>query len=201
MRTLEEYCVHGNKFFEERIRQFQVELAQNSNGWDVDQAVDMREELRTHLQYNGYFGLLMAFSSLERYLERLYKFTRHIATRPALRDAMLERVGWPRLEDYKDFLVALGITLPKTWDQIVKLNRFRDAIAHQGGVVTSDNESRLKHYGYKDKLKYHAYKEGDWLTVSINDVRKSIKLVQDTADLLTTDYIKALRKKRLIRGK
>src|SRR5579864_1196843 len=195
LRTLEEYCIHGEIFFAGRIKNFQKEFNKDPKSWDIDHAVDMRNELETHLDYSNYFGLLMAFSSLERFLDRLYSQTKYTATKPALRDAMLERGGWLKVDDYRKFLKALGIDLTAArykWHEIVKLNAFRDAIAHQGGAVTGDNENRLKHYKYK---------KGDWLNVTIDDVRKSIKLVQETVELLTTDYLKALRKKRLIRGR
>src|ERR1700732_2709521 len=90
MMTLEEYCKHGDSFFAGRLKQFYQDYEKEPDTWNEDHAVDIRNELQTHQEYNAYFGFMMAYSSFERYLQRLYTYTGHIATIPELRDVIFQ---------------------------------------------------------------------------------------------------------------
>jgi len=193
MMTLEEYCKHGDSFFTGRLQRFYQEYKAEPETWDEDHAVDMRNELQTHREYNAYFGLMMAYSSFEQYLQRLYTYTGHVATIPALRDVIFQPPTRMVLEEFGRFLRAVGIKIsdpPYEWNKIIKLHALRNAIAHQGGEVTRENENRLKPFGYK---------LGDDIKATIDDVLENIRLVRETAEMLTKDYVKIMREKKLLK--
>jgi enamine deaminase RidA (YjgF/YER057c/UK114 family) len=193
MMTLEEYCKHGDSFFAGRLKKFYQDYEKEPQTWNEDHAVDTRIELQTHQEYNAYFGLMMAYSSFERYLQRLYVYTGHIATVPELRDVIFQPSTRMTLEEFGRFLRGIGIKIsdpPYEWNKIIKLHAFRNAIAHQGGEVTRENEN---------KLKPHGYKLGDDIKATIDDVLENIRLVRETAEMLTKDYVKILREKKLLK--
>jgi enamine deaminase RidA (YjgF/YER057c/UK114 family) len=193
MMTLEEYCKHGERFFAGRLKQFYQDYEQEPETWNEDHAVDIRNELQTHQEYNAYFGLMMAYSSFEQYLQHLYKYTGHIGTVPELRDVIFQPPTRMALDEFARFLRAIGIKIsesPYEWNKIIKLHAFRNAIAHQGAEVTRENENRLKPFGYK---------LGDHIKANIDDVIENIRLVRETTGLLTKDYVKILREKKLLK--
>jgi hypothetical protein len=195
MNSLREYCINGDALFTRRLRNFEKKAQASMEHWDEDHLSDMRWEMETHIDYNCYFGVMMAFAAFERFLTHLYGVTLHLGTAPELRDEMLKQMqSWKTLENYKQFfknVLQLEITKPdKDWEQMRKLQAIRNAIVHQNGLVPDDNKDSLKKCGYK--------KPGEHVEVTLQYVLDSIELVTRAATALLPRYIEALKKKKLI---
>jgi HEPN superfamily RiboL-PSP-like protein len=194
LEALREYCRQANSFFERRKQKFEKNISEKDpRSIDPDTVVDARAEMEHHLDLNGYFGLLMTYSGFEEFLQDLYEYTRYLATVPSLRDLMRRHTkSWLKLDEYKSFFKEFDIDLSKSpfeWAKLKRLQRLRNLIAHQGGVVTSEYASSFPSEGYK---------EGDSLRISMKEVEQNIELVKVTADRLVKEFTDALRKKRLI---
>src|SRR4029077_4036617 len=165
LTSLEEYCDHGNNFFEKRLREHEKTLTGSPN----DPGLLYVFRFKHDVEYNSYFGLLMAFASFEKFLGTLYDITVDLGTMPRLRQAMFTLVeSWLPLDGYKRFFKTLDcdITVPtKEWNQLKKLQVFRNAIVHQQGIVTHANERFLSPYGYEI---------GKSLNVTFTDVKENI---------------------------
>jgi hypothetical protein len=95
----------------------------------------------------------------------------------ARRSNLIKDKQYPKLyltlDGYKGAFKTLGIDLTKSpfkWSEVKKLQLFRNAIAHHGGVVTHDYENRLGPHGYK---------LGDTIIISDDYFRSSIALVRE----------------------
>jgi hypothetical protein len=85
----------------------------------------------------------------------------------------------------------LGIkvsTKPYKWNELTKLQHYRNAIAHHDGEVTLDNIRFLGPLGYK---------EGQSLEISFTELGESMQLVRETAMRLAKDFEIALETKGL----
>src|SRR5580658_3485850 len=100
-----EFCRHTDTYFRERAEELkrEVEAEPKPNPGDEDDVYgyemyteDRFMEVKHHRNYAAYFGVLMVFSALERFLKHLYDTTIELAIVPKYRDAILE-IGQRRL--------------------------------------------------------------------------------------------------------
>lgn len=143
-------------------------------------------ELRDKLRLNSYFVILNIFGSFERLLLRIFQDMRDLKL---VKDNWQKKQPYLTLDGYKECLKAIGINLTKSpfkWSDIIKLQAFRNAIAHQNGFVTEENIKRLSAYGYK---------LGQMIEIKEKYLRASIDLVNDSCSRVVKEYSRALRKK------
>lgn len=196
---ISQFCTHTDFHFQERIRQLKRQVAQEAkpNPDDEDAAYgyemwteDRFLELKQHRSYGRYFGVLMVFSALERFFQSVYDLTAYLAMRPELREVSLRDTRRRLvLDDFKAFFKSLDIDLskpPYEWAHLVKLQKYRNAIAHQGGWVTEVNLRLLSTYGHK---------MGDRLDITLEEVKRNANLVETTSSELSKNYIEAMEKR------
>lgn len=190
-----QFCTHTDAYWKERLQEFKNEFKDRRLHDEADEMFiqDRFLELKHHGNQNAYFGILMVFSALERFLQSIHDTTVDFATLSELKEALL-RTQQRRLalESFKSFLKALDVDLskpPDRWHELLRLQHYRNAIAHQGGLVTEVNQKALAAYHHK---------AGEPLQISLKYVHRSIQLVQRTTDKLGEDYLAALRKKGLL---
>lgn len=198
---ISDFCSHTDTYFQECIEELKRRVAQEPkpNPDDEDEVYgyemwtgDRFLELKHHRNHSGYFGALMVFSALERFLQSLYDITLDVAIVPKFRDAILE-IGQKRLtlEHFKDFLKRFDIEVsgtPYHWVELIKLQRYRNAIVHQGGRVTETNCRLLSAYNHKT---------GEVLDIRLKYVQQAARLVQEAVKRIGEDYVKALKKRGL----
>jgi hypothetical protein len=177
------------KKFEKRVSEEVMDEEDNANDHYLS---DQRMELEGRVELTGYFGIIMVFSTLERFLHRIYEHTMHLAVEPELVDVVLwsSRNKWLNFGDFRGFLKQLGVDGKKfDWPGIKKLHQLRNAIVHQGGMVTEANLNSLSPYGYKESQRVKA---------PMSYVQESIKLVEKSTKEIGDAYLSALVKKKLI---
>lgn len=150
-----------------------------------DLASDEYQELEEMLQLNSYFGVLTIFAAFERCFLRIFQDMR---TEKLIKDKWQKKQGFLKLDEYKEALKGIDVLVaqpPFKWNDIIRLQNIRNAIAHQNGFATEENSKRLKGYGYK---------EGQRIDITDKYFRDSVDLVKDSSTLLVKEYGKALRK-------
>src|SRR5664280_556511 len=191
-----DFCRHTDGYFQQRLKVLGQEVAQEPkpNPDDEDEMYgyemyteDRFLELNYHRNHGAYFGVLMVFSALERFLQSLYDLTMDVAIVPKFRNVVLE-IGQKRLtlEHFKMFLKSLDIDVcsePYQWDNLIRLQRYRNAIAHQGGRVTESNYRALSAYNHKI---------GEKLDVTLHYVQQVSRLTGETVRQVSRDYLKAI---------
>lgn len=193
--ALGDFCRETDQLFHRRIERFEVRIAKQLRKPhdEVDEMFwsDSHLELLQQRDLGAYFGVLMVFSALERYLQRLYEDAIYVATIPEFRDVAFEvSPKWLALDQMKRFVNRLGVADVEAvcdWKGIEKLRRLRNAIAHQGGEVTDSNVKFLKPYGYNT---------GQSVAISFDYVKESTKLVEAAAKSLGRAYLEAINRRR-----
>lgn len=193
---LREFSDHADSYFQKRIEKFWTQASkQRKRGetLDEDSIVDSIGEMRGHRNLVGAFGIIAVFSVLERYFHEVYDITRDLATIPELQDVMRQTgPKWLNFEDFRAFSKRLGVdlgNLPFDSFGLTKLQRLRNAIVHQRGIVTRGNLNVLRDFGYK---------LGDEVKLSSVDVKENAYLVEKTITLFNEGYRDALKAKGLI---
>ncbi len=192
-----EFCREAESFFKRNLRKFDQNVKEEPDSDDNENFLsDYRMELEGRVELTGYFGIIMVFSALERFSHRVYQSTMNLAVEPELADVVLwsSRTRWLNFGEFKEFLKRLGVdTSAKQfeWSGIDKLHRLRNAIVHQGGMVTEGNLNSLRPYGYE---------EWQRVTAPLSYVQESIKLVENATKEIGEAYLLALKKKKLIGG-
>jgi hypothetical protein len=196
LRELREFCRDANAFFKRKIDKFEREVSGETSPRTEDDDMylsDYRMELEGRLELTGYFGIVMVFATLERFLHRIYEGTMNLAVEPELEDVVSWLSNkWVPVGEFRTFLKKLGVDVSGKqfdWNEINKVIHLRNAIVHQGGMVTDANVKFLSPLGYKELQR---------VKVSMSDVEKNIKLVERTVKEIGQAYLSALRNKKLI---
>jgi hypothetical protein len=190
-----EFCREAESFFKRNLKRFGQSVKEEPDSDEEMFLSDHRMELEGRVELTGYFGAIMVFSALERFSHRIYQSTVTLALKPELADVVLSsRDRRLNFNEFKDFLKRLGVdTSGKQfdWNGINELQRLRNAIVHQGGIVTEANLNFLRPYGYK---------EWERVSAPMTYVHESIRLVEDATKAIGDAYLAALRKRKLIDG-
>ncbi|HUA14784.1 MAG TPA: hypothetical protein VMG31_05765 [Verrucomicrobiae bacterium] len=190
-----EFYDQTDRYFRKKIDEWERKNAAHSAAyWEEDLGGITRGdleserglELRDKLRLNSYFGILNIFGSFERLLLRIFQ---DMKQSKRMKDKWQKRQPYLTIDGYKDCLKAIGINLTKSpfkWGEIIKLQAFRNAIAHQNGFVTEENVNRLRAYGYKlDQM----------IEIKETYFRTSVELVNDSSSRLVKEYGRTLQKK------
>lgn len=108
-------------------------------------------EVREMQQLNRYFGVILVYSTLERFLLAIFRSAKRLKL---VKDP--KTVAKPNL-DFKGYVQVLAkdmsislIKRPKPYAALNKLRAIRNAIAHHGGWVHSETVSSLRPYGFAE---------------------------------------------------
>ena len=188
------FYLHAFGYFEHRTKELEREIAKTppKNSEDESFVGDTFAELKLGKTQSGYLCVLMMFSALERFLQDIHDLTMFLGTTAELRNVTLYS-GQKRLSlDYfKSFFKRLGIdlcTAPYDWASVVRLQQYRNAIAHQGGMVTESNYRVLSPYG-------HAL--GEQIEISLEYVTGTGRLIDQTVTRFSNNYLVELQKRNL----
>lgn len=202
LSSAREFTKEAVGYFKQSLKEFK-KSAPPRHKWDEGEEMyhaDMVTEIEGNQDLSCYFGLMLTYSALERYFQGVYETTSRLGTIPELREVILTVTRkWLRLEDFGTFSKRLGIDLTKKpfeWNGLLKLQEFRNAIAHQRGFITDDNLKALSKY---KKSSGENYKEYDSLEVSLNDVLQNIALVEQTTKDFGVAFVKVLKTKGLLK--
>ena|ERR1035441_455141 len=192
VHEMRDFYSHAGDYFDRRIKQMEQKFADapgNTERRDfiADDLIDLRE----HKNLAAYFAILMIFSAFERFLQGLYDDSIYLASVRELRDVVQQATrGRVSLENFKEFFKVLEIDLtkdPYDWPKLLRLQKYRDAIAHQGGWVTENNISKLESYGHKVL---------DKIDISQEYVAEAGDLIDKTTDQFCQDYEQRMRSRR-----
>jgi hypothetical protein len=182
LNDIQEFFRESEHFFESRVKKFKADISHERSKLpyreDEEMSLaDRRMELEGHLDLNRSFGLVMVFSSLERFFSRIYMCTMELAARPELQEivAWASRRKFLVFADVRSFIKAIDVNVSDKrfrWGDVEKLQHLRNAIVHQGGLVTAENLNNLRPYGYK---------EGQTVVIASAYVEESIELVQEVS--------------------
>jgi hypothetical protein len=193
---LGEFCREADSFFRRRIKKFKQSVPEDPSPRNDEDDMffsDHLSELEGRVELTAYFGVVMVFATLERFLHRIYNGTMTLAVEPQLQDVVSWLSSkWIAVGDFPTFLKRMGVDVTGKqfdWEGIKKLSHLRNAIVHQGGMVTDANLKFLSHLRYKELQR---------VKISIRDVEKNIKLVEKTTKEVGEAYLSALRRKKLI---
>jgi hypothetical protein len=190
-----EFCREAESFFKHKLKKFDQSVKEEPGPRSDENDMylsDQRSELEGRVELTGYFGIIMVFSTLERFLHRIYQYTMNLAVEPELANVVLwsSRTRWLSFGDFRGFLKQLGVDGKQLdWAAIEKLHQLRNAIVHQGGMATDANLNSLRPYGYKESQRVNA---------PMSYVQESIKLVEKATKEIGEAYLLALAKKKLI---
>ncbi len=192
INEMRDFYLHAGGYFDRRIKQLQQKVVRKPSNREYEDFVANESlELKEHKNLAGYFAVLMMFSAFERFLQGLYDHTIFLSAVPELRDVVLQATqGRVSLESFKLFFKRLGIDLGKptyNWDALIRLQRYRNTVAHQGGWVTESNFKSLAPYGHK---------LGEKLEVDIDYVTVTGKLIDGTTDQFSKDYLEVMDRRR-----
>jgi len=148
------------------------------------------QEVRGMQQLNRYFGVLLVYSVLERFLYAIFKDAKRLNL---IKD---KRAATKRFLDFKGYVESLkkelGIDLrrkQKVYAQLTNLLAIRNAIAHFGGWVHSENINFLKQYGYS---------EHDHIRLTEEYFSETKDLVYDSCLLIANRYETFLRRNKIV---
>lgn len=150
-----------------------------------DLASEEYGELEEMLRLNSYFGVLTVFAALERCFLRTFQDMKNLNL---VTNERQQRMSYLTLDKYKDTLKSIGIYVAKSpfkWGDIIQLQDFRDAIAHQNGFVTEENIDRLRGYGCE---------LGQRVDISDKYFRTAVELAKDSCTKLVKQYSDVIRK-------
>jgi hypothetical protein len=190
-----EFCREAESFFKHKLKKFDQSVKEEPDPRSDENDMylsDQRLELEGRVELTGYFGVIMVFSTLERFFHRIYEYTMNLAVEPELVEVVLwsSRTRWLNFGDFRGFLKQLGVDGKQfDWAGIKKLHQLRNAIVHQGGMVTDTNLNSLSPYGYKESQRVKA---------PMIYVQESIRLVEKATKEIGEAYLSALAKKKLI---
>ena len=188
LRTATEFYEHTARSLQDKLRTIERDYAalpKSERERDLGDGMTEGElasgqhyELEVLSQINGYFGILAVYSVFERCLLCLFRD----AQRLELVKEKRYQKAYLTLDGYEDFFKTIGISLNTAtfkWDEIRKLQLFRNAIAHHGGLVMTDHATRLKSYGYK---------VGDTIRIDKSCFHSSVELVRETCSVMIRMY-------------
>jgi hypothetical protein len=193
----------GVEFYEQTARYFRKRIRTQKENYDAkpasyweqdvgygttrgDLASEEYQESQEMLQLNSYFAVLTIFAAFERFLLRTFQDMKGLKL---VKDKWQKKQPYLTLDGYKDGLKAIGIHLAKPpfkWSDILRLQDFRNTIAHQNGFVTEENIKRLR--GYR-------YKIGQRIDIEGKYFRTAVDLVKDSCSQLVNEYGGVLRKR------
>ena len=196
--VVREFCGEAESFFKHKLKRFERSVLEAppapQNDTDDMHLSDLRLELEERIELTGYFGVIMVFSTLERFFHHIYQSTMNLAVRPELAGVVSSLSDkWIALGEFRAFLKRMGVddSGPRfDWDGIRKLHQLRNAIVHQGGMVTEANINSLSPYGYTEEFQR--------VTVPMSYVQETVRLVEETTKEIGDAYLSALRKKKLL---
>lgn len=117
----------GAKFFEIRDP-FSSQGRQGTSTTEI--VAEERRQLEHMLEMNGYFGVLAVYTTFERCLLSTFQDMKRLKL---IKDKQYHKKRYLTLDGYKDCLKQSGINLmqpPFRWNDIRKLQTFRNTIAH-----------------------------------------------------------------------
>lgn len=137
-------------------------------------------------QMNRYFGVLLVYSVLERFLYSIFRDAKRL---DLIKDQKIAKKPFLDFKGYKQVLkkdlhVDLGAN-QKTYPELIKLLRIRNAIAHYGGRIQRENANQLKQYGYN---------RHEQIELDDEYFSASRELVNDTCLLIAKGYEIFLKK-------
>jgi hypothetical protein len=197
LETAVEFYDHTEASFRKQIEIFEARVQKKvkqhpKSYWDeeVSDGVtrgeivsEQRMELLGIAALNGHFGILTVYSAFDRFLNHLFQYIKEfkMSVPPAFK-----RKNWLDLVGYKEVLKANGVDItvaPIRYQELIKLRDIRNAIAHDGGWVTHDNERRLRSYGYKASTQ---------ITISDECFRSSVTLVRESFERIAKLFARKL---------
>lgn len=148
------------------------------------------EEVGGMQQLNRYFGVLVTYSILERFLHALFREAKRLNL---IKDS---GVATKRFLDFKGYVDVLKKDLridlrtkQKEYAQLTKLLAMRNAIVHFGGWVHAENANFLKPYGYG---------KHDRIRLSEGYFSENKDLINDTCLFIAKGYERFLRNQKMI---
>ncbi len=193
---LGEFCREADSAFKRKLKKFKQSVSEDRSPRNDEDDMFLSDhllELEGRVELTAYFGVVMVFATLERFLHRIYEGTMNLAVEPELQGVVSWLSNrWIAVGDFPAFLKRLGVDVSGKqfdWEEVRKLSHLRNAIVHQGGMVTDANLKFLSPLGYKELQR---------VKISIRDVEQHIKLVEKITKEIGEAYLSALRKKKLI---
>jgi hypothetical protein len=182
---MRDFNLHTNGYFDHRIKKVEFMSAIRPRSTEYKESMaDQLTELREHQNLAGYFAVLMTFSAFEQFLEELYGDSIYLATVPDLRELIVQatrrRIS---LAEFRSFFKVLGIDLGGSsydWSGLLRLQSYRNAIAHQRGWVGENNVKTLAPFGYK---------LGQYIEIPSEFVFEAASLVDKTTDQFSREFL------------
>lgn len=147
-------------------------------------------EVREMQQLNRYFGVILVYSTLERFLFVIFRSAKRLKL---IREPAFEKKRYLDFGRYVQVLKDIGVDLPrrkKEYAALHKLLNIRNAIAHYGGWV---------HSGIAPKLKQYKFEEHQRIELDEDYFLEVKELVQDECLFISNSYRKLVRRREALR--
>ena len=160
-----------------------VGFGQTREDWLIEEA----QEIRGFRTFNRQLGVLTAYGTLEWFLYDIFRKAQYfkLLSNP--------KIAGKKSLDFKSYVQWLdrevGVNLkepPRRYRELIKLHAIRNAVAHNAGRVTSENERHLKQYGFE---------RHNFIELERDYFSHASELVRKTCERVGRRYSVFLRKK------